>query len=200
MMKSNWVSDSWETVCSRQLGDIYDHYYGWYTGLERLESINPIVEIENHLNYIIEYTEGFTKPITPAVLSGLDNNYIFFDIAAYAIFMVDALEDFVIDRHHICEILIKKQKDYGPANIMKFGPTGIIIRLYDKIARLWNLTENTGNINLYIKLNNHHNESIIDTLIDIIGYSTIALMVLDPDPIHKNKFLTPMNQNNHQQC
>lgn len=74
--------------------------------------------------------------------------------------------------------LIKKQKDYGPKNIEKFGINGIVIRVYDKIARLQNLI---------LKNQSAQNESIQDTLLDIVGYSAIAIMW------NNNCFSTPMS-------
>jgi len=74
---------------------------------------------------------------------------------------------------YIAKTVVSKQKDYGPANIMKspFGPQqGLIVRLYDKVARLANL--NKENVT-------PENESIRDTFVDIAGYAIIGLMVLD---------------------
>lgn len=74
--------------------------------------------------------------------------------------------------------VVRKQKDYGPNNIRKspFGPLiGLTVRLYDKIARLANLS--TGK--------KPNNESLRDTFVDIAGYGLIGLMILDgtfPDP------------------
>lgn len=70
-----------------------------------------------------------------------------------------------------------KQNDYGPNNILRFGQSGIIIRVHDKVARLENLLS-TGR--------DASNESVADTYMDIIGYSVIALMLLD------DTFLLPL--------
>lgn len=63
--------------------------------------------------------------------------------------------------------VIAKQKDYGPKNISRFGINGLVIRVHDKVARLENLIS---------KKNTPQNESLMDTLLDIIGYSVIAMM------------------------
>lgn len=63
--------------------------------------------------------------------------------------------------------VIAKQKDYGPKNISRFGINGLVIRIHDKVARLENLLS---------KNNSPQNESLMDTLLDIIGYSVIAMM------------------------
>lgn len=98
----------------------------------------------------------------------------------------------LIDRHFITNILINKQKDYGVKNIMMFGLSGIIVRMYDKIARLENLLTKSGNLFDAEQANAVHGESIIDTLIDIVGYSTIGLMIMTENTTHGNNFLTPM--------
>lgn len=71
----------------------------------------------------------------------------------------------------VAKLVIKKQKDYGTGNILNspFGPeNGLVVRLYDKVARLKNLTANKKKPN---------NESIEDTWSDIVGYSMIGIMV-----------------------
>jgi len=70
----------------------------------------------------------------------------------------------------IVEIVCKKQHDYGHGNINNFGMIGIAIRMCDKIARIKNLE----------KLESPKNESLIDSYVDIVGYSMIAIM-LDED-------------------
>jgi hypothetical protein len=73
----------------------------------------------------------------------------------------------------VVKIVASKQKDYGPNNIQSspFGAIkGLTIRLYDKIARLANLSE---------KSKTPENESLRDTFIDIAGYGIIGLMLLD---------------------
>jgi hypothetical protein len=61
----------------------------------------------------------------------------------------------------------KKQHDYGPENIARFGRTGLLVRMHDKIARLENLLA-SGRA--------PENESINDNLFDVIGYSCVAMM------------------------
>lgn len=68
----------------------------------------------------------------------------------------------------VFETLCSKQYDYGHENINKFGLYGIIVRLSDKVERYANLK------NKYAK-----NESVFDTLLDIVGYCVVALMLID---------------------
>jgi len=68
--------------------------------------------------------------------------------------------------------LISKQADYGPKNISAcpIGPIpGIIVRLFDKISRLSNLTKVGGSAK---------HESLYDTTHDIANYGTIGSLVL----------------------
>jgi len=60
-----------------------------------------------------------------------------------------------------------KQYDYGPENISNFGDIGVLVRLNDKIERLKNLMFSDKEA---------HNESIVDTWIDIGNYGLIGLM------------------------
>jgi|TARA_Y100000004_G_scaffold196669_1_gene267504 hypothetical protein len=81
------------------------------------------------------------------------------------------------DPYEVSEVLANKQRDYGPNNIARFGEKGLIIRLHDKVARLENLLESQVSA---------RNESIVDTYLDIIGYSVIGLMWMN------DEFLTPL--------
>lgn len=67
-------------------------------------------------------------------------------------------------------LLIRKQHDYGHDNINGFGLVGLVVRLSDKVARLMNLDK---------KQADPHNESVVDTWQDIVGYCVIAEMLFD---------------------
>jgi len=69
--------------------------------------------------------------------------------------------------------VIRKQRDYGHNNIAKFGITGLVIRVHDKVARSENLLLKDNYSNAV------ENESLYDTLMDIVGYSIIAFMWLN---------------------
>lgn len=73
--------------------------------------------------------------------------------------------------NEIADLVISKQKDYGIGNILKSpaGPEpGIIVRIGDKLNRLWNLLS---------KKKEPKNESLEDSWQDVAGYALIALMV-----------------------
>ena len=68
------------------------------------------------------------------------------------------------------ELFKKKNADYGDA-FAKYGTTGVIMRMGDKIERFISITK-TG-INLV------ETEGLRDTLIDLHNYSAMAIMLLD---------------------
>jgi len=74
------------------------------------------------------------------------------------------------DSGEMCLLLASKQHDYGHGNITSFGMKGVLVRLSDKVERL---------INLKSKKSKAQNESVLDTLRDIVGYCVIALMLND---------------------
>jgi len=83
----------------------------------------------------------------------------------------------------ITATVIRKQHDYGPQNIAKFGMWGLIVRLHDKIARLDNLLSTKRN-----GFNSVSDETVYDTLVDIVGYSTVAMLWIN------NWFLLPLKK------
>ena len=74
------------------------------------------------------------------------------------------------DSGQMSTLLASKQHDYGHGNITAFGLQGVLVRLSDKVERL---------INLKSKTSTAKNESLMDTLRDIVGYCVIALMLND---------------------
>ena len=92
----------------------------------------------------------------------------------WAIIGADALElaaqrgePFEITEVHAT--LVRKQRDYGPENIRRFGRQGLMVRMHDKVARLENLLSIDGG-------GKPQNESIRDNLLDVVGYSAIGIM------------------------
>lgn len=65
-------------------------------------------------------------------------------------------------------LMARKQHDYGHGNILNFGQPGIAVRVCDKIARLESLAS---------RKSKPENESVIDTWVDIVGYSVISQMI-----------------------
>lgn len=67
-------------------------------------------------------------------------------------------------------LVSRKQHDYGPGNIKRFGRPGVLVRLWDKVARYQELTRRE-------LVSGETNEPIDETLVDIIGYIIIVYMV-----------------------
>lgn len=63
--------------------------------------------------------------------------------------------------NEIAEMMFQRHKKYGPGNIAKHGPVGILVRMDDKFARLG---AGSGNFD---------DETVENTLDDIIGYALI---------------------------
>ncbi len=82
----------------------------------------------------------------------------------------------------VADLVIRKQKDYGPKNIMNnvLGPElSIAVRLNDKLARLAHLVQDGKT---------PENETLRDTADDIIGYGLVLKMVLE------GTFLNPLEK------
>lgn len=77
----------------------------------------------------------------------------------------------------VAQTLVRKQRDYGSDNVARFGRAGLMVRMHDKVARLENLTARGIT---------PENESVRDTFVDIVGYSTIGMMW------ENNQFLLPL--------
>lgn len=84
-----------------------------------------------------------------------------------AVELADTLQCDWLSPKTVHTTLVRKQRDYGTENIARFGRQGIMVRVHDKVARLENLTQSGKEPS---------NESIQDTVLDIIGYSAIGIM------------------------
>lgn len=88
-------------------------------------------------------------------------------------------EEFINTTMKMYRMHLNKNADYSPANILGTGEIGLITRLWDKVARLMNLT----GFEIDARLIRHRimlfpkNESIDDTLIDTANYSIIGLIL-----------------------
>jgi len=64
----------------------------------------------------------------------------------------------------------KKNKDYGDS-FANYGTIGILVRMQDKINRIVSITKNG--------INFVNDESLRDTLIDLMNYSAMGIMCID---------------------
>lgn len=81
------------------------------------------------------------------------------------------------EAHDMVSLLAAKQHDYGHENISEFGQQGVTVRLWDKISRYENLLRRGVD---------PENESLVDTLKDMIGYCVLWLMLAN------NTFMFPL--------
>jgi hypothetical protein len=73
------------------------------------------------------------------------------------------------DAGEMVALLTRKQHDYGHENIARFGLKGVLVRISDKIERYDNLQVRGS----------PREETIEDTIRDMVGYAVIALMLND---------------------
>ena len=161
--------------------------YGLFLGDDQVQNMKSIIEkmieepiwkydekspsyVDSGLNDIIKKTQNWLWEMLAAC------SVIYFDKTIFG-FGSDSDMHLYSYKNKIKTTLVKKQRDYGSKNIEKFGINGIVIRIHDKIARL----ENLLNKNSFAE-----NEPLQDTLLDIVGYSIIAVMW------NNNYFMAPM--------
>lgn len=74
---------------------------------------------------------------------------------------------------------LRKNQDYSPANALATGEVGVVVRLWDKVARLLNLTGFRIRVEKgqFEKPLEPKNESIDDTYMDLTCYGIIGMLV-----------------------
>ena len=78
----------------------------------------------------------------------------------------------------IAALVIEKQKDYGPDNVMMFKEKGRVVRLWDKMSRLKTLVWGEREPKY---------ETIEDSFKDTAGYAIIALMLANDTFLYELK-------------
>lgn len=186
------ISPSWEDQVYRQLSDVFlfaeNSFYNEENVVSKIEILDDI------FSHLASYVKNGQIPNLI-----WRNENVYFHISAVSIGMLEELLDlsnYAFLMNDMAALLIKKQKDYGPLNILEFGQVGLIVRMFDKVARLKNLISKSKSTSDLLSSNSVANESIIDTLMDLIGYSTIGLMLLERDDVYGNKFLMPFRGSN----
>lgn len=72
---------------------------------------------------------------------------------------------------------LDKNADYSPMNILATGMVGLMTRIWDKVARLMNLTGFNIQEGTYGETKEPKNESVEDSLLDLANYAVIALIL-----------------------
>lgn len=68
----------------------------------------------------------------------------------------------------VLAVVVMKQYDYGPQNILWGGAEGIALRMHDKLARIQHLME---------RGTEGANEPLSDSWLDLVGYAIVAVML-----------------------
>lgn len=165
------ATKSWQTSADSVIRDIFQNR----TVPNLSDVVDSVYRMSDSLDFTLAKTNGLTNLGEDSLLTQYGNT-IWEYLSHESISSLQEL-GFDLTPELMLDILVSKQRDYGPNNIARFGTAGILIRMHDKIARLLNLLQKCGNdFNRAVHINSVPNESIIDTLIDVIGYSVIAVM------------------------
>ena len=85
----------------------------------------------------------------------------------------EIIKEFLID----IQLFDKKQGDYGPQNIAKFGVIGVLVRSSDKIERLVNLYRTSTLKQTTTPATRLQDETVNDTWADLSVYGAIARLI-----------------------
>ena len=116
---------------------------------------------------IRKYLDGFIESLYDRRGGNIQACVFFSQIGAEAI-EVARLRELDLNKKECVNILVSKQKDYGPEAITRFGRQGLLVRIHDKVARLENL-DGDG------RQPNH--EAMQDTFLDLVNYCALGIMV-----------------------
>lgn len=144
---------SWEDASLSALEDIY--------GLDW--KIKSVEEIRNHLNGMID--SHWTSAAGDR--DRVRQKWQLLGSMARHLGKMNGFSIFECSTGPVHDIVCRKQRDYGHKNISRFGRQGLMVRVHDKVARLENLLSSGRRPN---------NESIEDNIVDVVGYSCIAMM------------------------
>lgn len=152
--------DSWQAAAGAAINQIFSLFIVHYQA-----SARKVSELRNALDVYIEHS--FPNEAPP-----LRDIYVWEKMGALS--LAAGMNENVLNnesltalQNELIETLIRKQKDYGPQNIRRFGHTGLMVRFHDKVARVENLLA---------KGVEPENESLRDNFLDLVGYAAIGIM------------------------
>lgn len=145
------------------------HFLTWKYGEKNVHRYSPF-RIEVDLgSKSPEILEERVKEFMRNQTKGSPGEPPFMDYEPEREYFVDTFEDAVDSvLRDLKTVLISKRRDYGSRNLTAFGELGIMVRTYDKIERLRNLT---------LSGKEPENEAIDDTWVDIANYGILALIL-----------------------
>jgi hypothetical protein len=184
--KMQTMSKTWEEAAEVAVAKIYDMAI-----VANDTSVDSLIKFMRHrFDQTINGIENYNY--VPQSLLIVDGQGLWSFIGRHALNIL-TITGWRPDKDEMIATLIRKQKDYGPENIARFGNIGLLIRMHDKIARLENIyAKCEWDFNKAIAVNAVSDETIIDTLIDIMGYSAIAIMWSTVDEDGNRAFLYNM--------
>lgn len=148
------MPDNWDDAAFDALDGIYAHT-PHRTGLAGLRAtLDDFIDAEFRADLTTPTTQAWWRTIGADALGVVEAEHP--EARKY------------LTQYDLHALLIRKQRDYGHENILRFGRDGLLVRVHDKVARLENLTA---------KGVEPENEAVLDTFADIIGYSAIGIMV-----------------------
>jgi hypothetical protein len=177
----------WEQAADSIVKEIYDLAFS-----DGMSDLSIMVKMMRHkLEETIAATSNLQDTTSPLAEYATGAMWSFLSRHALNIL---ASTGYKPDPDVLVDLFISKQRDYGSENISKFGTAGLLIRIHDKIARLENIMERSQNdFNTAVGVNAVAGETIVDTLYDVVGYSTIGLMWLKKDTEGNRAFLRPLS-------
>lgn len=152
----------------------------WETYLSGDEKIilrcDAVIVLDNY-----EQSKGAKREIAFAEKNGIPV-YYYPDIPSMSTVTKrcpNQVEGFVREIMNMYRIHQTKNEDYSPANILGTGEVGVVTRMWDKMARLMNLTGFKIEIKQaeYSQPQNAKHESIDDTLLDVANYAVILRLL-----------------------
>lgn len=164
---TDWVSSrgiyTWESAADLKLEQITGK---WTTEIRETDIEWCHKQIGWQLDWLV--INYFEQP--NATLDELENAFCYMGVYALSAWrtLTNASLDSLVS--WTLRTLAAKHADYGVNGVGRFGCRGVIVRCADKSERLKNLWKK-----------NHKSvlEPIEDTYLDILGYCTIALMLID---------------------
>lgn len=91
----------------------------------------------------------------------------------------EQIKGFIDTLMRMYRLHLSKNSDYSPANILGTGEVGLMTRLWDKMARLMNLTGFQIEVQRseYQQPKDPKHESVDDSLIDLANYAVIGILL-----------------------
>ena len=155
----------WDEEAAEALGKVFGVQFDE-------ETVVDLDELQSRLNSLIDSSFGKTGIPSETVNEG------WLAIGSYALQYSNSIYPDPLSFDECFDTLVKKHADYGPFNILRFSepgaPGGLLVRTWDKVARIVNLTERGID---------PENESLRDSFLDLVNYSAIGLMI-EKDAFH----------------